>query len=184
MPKTLLLPQISAEDRGIYDQNQVCALWQRNKRSYRAGCRHRGTTVYTIRQNHHLSRYTDKTCSCSPISDGLLPTDLVPHVCSAQLANRRRPARKRHYRGGRCEQGRTISVIVTDRSRPRILHPLFTSTHDTVRPLTDKCSTTYRISYSNLIKIDTGPFIQEFSKHFKVMFHNAKSVRNKALVTI
>ena len=42
----------------------------------------------------------------------------------------------------------------------------------------DKCSTAYAISYSNLIKIDTGPFVQEFSKHFKVMFLNAQSVRN------
>ena len=29
--------------------------------------------------------------------------------------------------------------------------------------------------------MDTCPFIQEFSKHFKVMFLNAQSVRNKAL---
>ena len=87
---------------------------------------------------------------------------------------RRRPARKRPYRGGLCKQGRTIPVIVTDRSRPLILHPLCTSTHDS-----DKCSTAYGISYSNLIKIDTGPFIQEFSKHFKVV--SQCSVRNKAL---
>ena len=60
----------------------------------------------------------------------------------------------------------------------RILHPLCTSTHDTV---TDKCSTAYGISYSNPIRIDTGPFIQEFSKQYKVMFLNAQSVRNKAL---
>ena len=83
--------------------------------------------------------------------------------------------------GGRRKQGRTIPVIVTDRSRPRTLHPLCTSTHDSVRPPTDQCSTVYEISYSNLIKIDTGSFIQEFSKHFKVMFLNAQSVRNKAL---
>ena len=50
-----------------------------------------------------------------------------------------------------------------------------------VRPLTDKCDIAYAISYSNLIKINTGPFIQEFSKHFKVMFLNAQSLRNKAL---
>ena len=43
------------------------------------------------------------------------------------------------------------------------------------------CSTAYGTSYSSLIKIDTSPFIQEFSKHFKVMFLNAQSVRNKAL---
>ena len=55
------------------------------------------------------------------------------------------------------------------------------STHDTVRPFTDKCGTAYAISYSNLIKSDTGPFIPEFSKQFKVMFLNAQSVRNKAL---
>ena len=74
----------------------------------------------------------------------------------------------------------TIPVIVTDRSRPRTLHPFCTSTHDSGRPPTDKCRTAYGISFSNLIKIDTGPFIQEFSKHFKVMFLNV-SVRNKAL---
>ena len=91
---------------------------------------------------------------------------------------RRRPGRKRPYRGGRRQQGRTIPVIVTDRSRPR---PLCTSTHDSVRPPTDKCSKAYGVSYSNLIKTDTCPFIQEFSKHFKVMFLNAQSVRNKAL---
>ena len=91
---------------------------------------------------------------------------------------RRRPARKRPYRGGRCKKVQTIPVIVADRSR-RILHPLLTSTHDTVRPPTDKSSTAYGISYFNLIKLDTGPFVQEFSKHFKVMFLN-KSVRNKA----
>ena len=45
----------------------------------------------------------------------------------------------------------------------------------------DKDSTTYGILYSNLVKIDTGSVIQEFSKHFEVMFLNAQSVRNKAL---
>ena len=119
-------------------------------------------------------------------------------MCSAQLADRvdqlgispgshrrRRPARKLPYRGGRRQQGRTIPVIVSDRSRPLILHPLCTSTHDSVRHPTDKCSTAYGISYSNLIKIDTDPvhiiFIQEISKHFKVMFLKAQSVRNKVL---
>ena len=115
------------------------------------------------------------------------------HVCSAQLSDRvdqlgispgshrrRRPGKKRPYRGGRRKQGWTIPIIVTDRSRPRTLYPLCTSTHDSVRPPTDKCSTACGISYFNLIQIDTGPFIQEFSK-FKVMFLNAQSVRNKAL---
>ena len=46
---------------------------------------------------------------------------------------------------------------------------------------TDKCRTAYGIACSNVIRIDTRPFIQEFSKHFKVMFLNAQSVRNKAL---
>ena len=69
------------------------------------------------------------------------------------------------------------------RSRPRILHPFCTQICDTntVRPLTDRCSKAYGISYSILIKIDTGPFIQEFSKHFKVKFLSVQSVRNKAL---
>ena len=74
----------------------------------------------------------------------------------------------------RCKQGRTIPVIVSDRWRPLILHPLCISTHDTVRPVRDKCGTA-------LIRIDTDPFIQEFSKHFKVVFLNVQSVRNKAL---
>ena len=140
---------------GIYDRNQTCPLWQRTKRPYRAGCRHRGKTVDTIRKKHPLSltRYADKLCSCFAISHDLLPTNLVGHMCSAQLSDRvdqlgispgglrrHRPAKKRPYRGGRCKQGRTIPVIVTDRSRPRILHPLCTSTHDSVRHPTDKCS--------------------------------------------
>ena len=180
----------------IYDRNQACPLWKRKTRPYRAGCRHRGKTVDTIRQKHPLSvtRYAEKLCSCFLISDGLLPTNLVGHVCLAQLSDhvdqlgispgshrRGRPGRKRPYRGGSRQQGRTIPVIVTDRSRPQTLHPLCTSTHDSVRPPTDKCSTAFGISFSNLIKIDNGPFIQEFSKHFKDMFLNAQSVRSKAL---
>ena len=62
---------------GIYDQNQACPLWKRKKRPYKAGCRHRGKTVDTIWQKHSLTGYTDKTCSCSPISDSPLPTNLV-----------------------------------------------------------------------------------------------------------
>ena len=76
----------------------------------------------------------------------------------------------------------TLAVVfVSDRSQPQILRPICTPTHDTVKPLTDKFGATYAISYSNLIQIDAGPFIQEFSKHFKVMFLNDQSVRNKAL---
>ena len=201
MPKTLRLPYMSAKSLcllGICNWNQAWPLWKRKKRPYRAGCRHRGKTVDTIRQKHPLSLtiYADKLCSCFAISDGLLPTNLEGHVCLAQLSDcvdllgispgklshrRRRPARKRPYRGGRCKQGWTIPIIVTTRSRPRIFRPLCTSTRDSVRPPTDKCTTAYGVSYSNLIKIDTGPFIQECSKNFKVMFLNAQSVRNKSL---
>ena len=140
---------------GIYDRNQACPLWKRQKRPYGAGFIHRGKTVDTIKQKHPLnltrSRYADKLCSCFAISDGLLSTNLVGHVCSAQLSDRvdqlgispgshrrRRPGSKRPYRGGRRQQGRTIPVIVTDRSRPRTLHPLCTSTHNSIRPPTDK----------------------------------------------
>ena len=172
-PNTALAPDICKRlcSLGIYDRNQAYPLWKRKKRPYRAGCRHRGTTVDTTRQKHPLSltRYADKLCSCFAISDGLLPTNLVGHMCSAQLSDhadqlgispgshrRRRPARKRPYRGGRRKQGRTIPVIVTDRSRPRILHPLCSLTHDSVRPPTDKFSTAYGISYYNLIKPDSN----------------------------
>ena len=65
---------------GICDQNQACPLWKRKKRPHRAGCRHQGKTADTIRQKHPLTRYADKICSCFPISDGLLPTNLVGHV--------------------------------------------------------------------------------------------------------
>ena len=179
-PNTALAPDVSKRlcSLGIYDQNQACPLWKRKKRPYRTGCRHRGTTIDTIRQKHPLSltRYAVKLCSCFAISDGLLRTNLEGHVCPAHLSDhvdqlgispgshrRRRPARKRPYRGSRCKQGWTIPVIVTIRSLPQILHPLCTSTHDSVRPPTDKCSTASGISYSNLIEIDTGPFIQDFS---------------------
>ena len=193
---TALAPDICSRLRllGIYDPNQACSLQKRKKRPYRAGCRHRCKTVDTARQKHPLTKCTDETCSCSSTSDSLLPTNLVLHVCFAQLADRvdqlgispgnyrrHRPARKRPYRGGRRNQGRAVPVIVSDRSQPRILHPLCMPTHDTVRPLTDKCDTAYATSYANQIKFNTGPFIQEFSKHFKVMFLNAQSVRNKAL---
>ena len=104
---------------GIYDRTQACPLWKRKKRPYRAGCRHRGKTVDTIKQKHPLSltRNADTLCSCFTISGGLLPKNLVGHVCSAQLSDRidqlgishgshrrRRPARKRPYRGGRRKQ--------------------------------------------------------------------------------
>ena len=184
-PNNVLAPDVCERlcSLSIYDRNQSCPLWKRQKRPYGAGFIRRGKTVDIMTQKHPLSltRYADKLCSCFAISDGLLPTNLVGHVCSAQLSDRvdqlgispgshrrRRPGGKRPYR-------------VTDRSRPRTLHPLCTSTYDSIRPRTDKCSTAYGISYSNLIKIDTGPFTQEFSKHFKVMFLNAQSVRNKAL---
>ena len=64
---------------GIYDRDQACPLWKSKKRPYRVGCRHRGTTVDTIRQKHPLSltRYADKLCSCFAISDGPIPTNLV-----------------------------------------------------------------------------------------------------------
>ena len=153
-------------------------MWKRQKRPYGAGFIRRGKTVDTIKQKHplNLTRCADKLYSCFAISDGLLPTNLVGHVCSAQLSDRvdqlgispgshrrRRPGRKRPYRGGRRQQGRTIPVIVTNRSRSRTLHPLCTSTHDSVRLPTDKCSTAYGVSYSNLVKIqslsptDRGP---------------------------
>ena len=156
-PNTALAPDVCKRlcSLGIHDQNQACPLWKRKKRPHTAGSRHRGKTVNTIR-----------------LSDlGISPGGY----------RRRRPARKRPYRGGRYKRGRTIPVIVTDRSQPRTLHSLCTSTPDSVRPPTDKCSTAHGISYSNLTKIDTGTFIQEFSKRFKVMFLNAQSVRNKAL---
>ena len=181
-PNTALAPDVCKRlcSLGIYYRSQACPLWKRQKRPYGAGFIHRGKIVDTIKQKHPLSltRYADKLCSYFAISDGLLPTNLVGHVCSAQLSDRvdqlgispgshrrRSPGRKCPYRDGRRKQGRTIPVIVTDRSRPRTLHPLCTSTHDSVRPPTDNCSTAYGISYSNLIKTDTGPFIQQFSKH-------------------
>ena len=49
-------------------------------RLYRSRCRNR--------QTHPLTTCAGKTSSCSPASDGLLPTNLIPHVCSAQLADR------------------------------------------------------------------------------------------------
>ena len=105
---------------------------EREDRSCRAGRRHWGKTVDTVLQKHPLTKYSDKNCSCSPIFHSLLPKNLAPYVCSAQLADRvdqlgislgryrrRKPARKRPYCGGRRKQGRTIPVIVSDRSRPR-----------------------------------------------------------------
>ena len=159
---------------GICNRNQACTLWKRKKRPYRARCRHRGKTVDTIRQKHPLSltRFADKLYFCFSISDSLLPTNLEGRVCLAQLSDRidqlgisqgrhqrHRPARTCPYRGSRCKQGWIIPIIVKDTSWPRILHPLCTSTHASVQHHTYKCSTAYGISYSNLIRIDNGPFI-------------------------
>ena len=128
-------------------------------------------------------------------SDELLSFD-GQYVCSAQLAERihqlglapgdhrcRRPARKRPYRGGRRKQGRTIPVIISDRpaSQPRTLRPLTTPTFDSAKRLSVECdkNSDNAICYSNLIKINTSLFTQELSRHFKVIFLNAQSVRNK-----
>ena len=95
----------------------------------------------------------------------------------------RRPARKHPYRGGRRKQGRTIPVISSDRraSQPRTLHPFTTPTFDSARRLSVECDTNSdsAICYSNLIKINATLFTQELSRHFKVMFLNTQSVRNK-----
>ena len=126
-PNTVLATDVCKRlcSLGIYDRNQACPLWKTKKRAYRAGCRHRGKTVDTIRQKHPLSltRSADKLYSCFAISDGLLPTNLVGHVCWAQLSDHvdqlgispgnhqsRRPARKRPYRGCHCKRGWTIPV--------------------------------------------------------------------------
>ena len=156
-PNTALAPDVCNRlcSLEIYDRNQTCPFWKRKKRPCRARCRHRDKTVDTTKQKHpfSLTRYADKLCCCFAISDGLLPTNLLSHVCSAQLSDhvdqlgispgshrRHRSARKRPYRGGRCRQGQIIPVIVTNRSWPRILHPLCTSTHDSVRHPTDSLS--------------------------------------------
>ena len=150
-PNTVLAPDVCKRlcSMGIYDWNQACPLWKRQKRPYGAGFIRRDKTVDTIKQKNPLNltklRCADKLCSCFAISDGLLPTNLLGHVCSAKLSDhvdqlgispgshrRGRPGRKRPYRGGRRQQGRTISIIVTNRSRPQTLHPLCTSTHDSV----------------------------------------------------
>ena len=86
-PNTVLAPDVCKRlcSLGIYDQNQAWPLWNRQKRPYGAGFIRRGKTVDTIEQKHPLSltRYADKLCSCFAISDGLLPTNLVGHLCSA-----------------------------------------------------------------------------------------------------
>ena len=116
------------------------------------------------------------------------------YVCSAQLServhqfgiapggrHRHRSARKHPYLGGRRKQGRAIPVIISHRpaSQPRTLSPLTTPTIDSARRLSGECDMNSAICYSNLIKINTSPFIQELSRHFKVMFLNTQSVRNK-----
>ena len=110
-------------------------------------------------------------------------------ACSPCSSARRRPrwssspqaARKRPYRGGRRKQGRAIPVIISDRpaSHPRTLRPLTTPTFDIARRLSVECDMNSAICYSNLIKINTSPFIQELSRHFKVLFLNTQSVRYK-----
>ena len=77
----------------------------------------------------------------------------------------------------------TIPVIISDRpaSQPRTLRPLTTPTFDSAKHLSVECdkNSDNAICYSNLIKINTSRFTQELSRHFKVMFLNTQSVRNK-----
>ena len=129
-PNTVLAPDVCKRlcSMGIYDRNQACPLWKRQKRPHGAGFIRHGKTDDTIKQNHPLSltRYADKLCSSFAITDGLLPTNLVGNVCSAQLSDcvvqlgispgshrRRRPGRKSPCRGSRRKQGRTAHIIVT-----------------------------------------------------------------------
>ena len=72
-PNTVLAPDVCKRfcSLGIYDQNQACPLWKRQKRPYGAVFIRRGKTVDTIKQKHPLSltSYADKICSCFAISD-------------------------------------------------------------------------------------------------------------------
>ena len=72
-PNIALAPHVCKRlcSLGIYDRNQACPLWKRQKRPNGAGFIHRGKTVDTIKQKHPLSltRYADKLCSCFAISD-------------------------------------------------------------------------------------------------------------------
>ena len=132
-PNTALAPDVCKRlcSWGIYDRNQACSLWKRQKRPYGAGFIRRGKTVDTIKQKHPLSLTSklnaDKLCSCFAISDDLLPTNLVGHVGSAQLSDRvdqldislgshrrRRPGRKRPYRIA-SRAGLSPSLSPTDR---------------------------------------------------------------------
>ena len=79
-PNTALVPDVCKRlcSLGIYDRNQACPLWKRQKRLslYAAGFIHRGTTVDTIKQKHPLSltRYTDKLLLHYKLSAVLLLT--------------------------------------------------------------------------------------------------------------
>ena len=56
-PNTVLAPDVCKRlwSLDIYDRNQACPLWKRQKRSYGAGFIHRGKTVDTIKQKNPLS---------------------------------------------------------------------------------------------------------------------------------
>ena len=58
---------------------------------------------------------------------------------------------------------------------------LTTTTFDSARRLSVECDTNTdnAICYSNFIKINASLFTQELSRHFKVIFLNIQSVRNK-----
>ena len=63
-PNTVLAPEVCKRlcSLGIYDRNQACLLWKRQKRPLGAGFIRRGKTIDTIKQKHPLSltRYADK----------------------------------------------------------------------------------------------------------------------------
>ena len=128
-----------------------------------------------IRSPDRVTVDTDTSARAS--SDSLYQDNRVPGVLRGQLGiaqggrHCRRPARKRPYRGGHRKQGRTVPVIVSDRPapQPRTLRPLTTPTLDSARRLSDDCDMKNAIYYSNLIKIDTSPYIQKLSIRFKLI---------------
>ena len=115
--------------------------------------------IPSVCQRHQAHPYLPYT------SDELLTLD-GQYVCSAQLADNVhqlsitpggsyccRPARKCPYRGGRRKQGRTISIIISDRpaSQPWTLHPLTAPTFDS--------AVLYRNSLTKKIAVFTRDFV-------------------------
>eukprot|EP00745_Piridium_sociabile_P023788 TRINITY_DN3715_c0_g1_i1.p1 TRINITY_DN3715_c0_g1~~TRINITY_DN3715_c0_g1_i1.p1 ORF type:complete len:1177 (-),score=226.07 TRINITY_DN3715_c0_g1_i1:25-3555(-) len=154
--------------------------------NYNETCTRPTPTTYTRAQLLLL----DRLFSC-PVSDAL-----HERLCDLGLSKekndtsrlQRRRKKVRPYRAGRRKQRplrRQIPVILGVFSTPGVqaAGSLSPTSQDAMSETNVSINTPMQssVNRSNLVKVDCRPFVQDVSKHFKVLYFNAQSCRNKTL---